>query len=260
MTRYILASRPVDGLELLTLNRPDKLNALCTPLLEQLAEALSRAEADPSVRVVALTGAGGRAFAAGADIAEYRGRRTAAFVAYSLSSRVLFDRLEALDKPTIAAIDGYALGGGFEIALCCDVLIMTPGARVGLPEGLLGLCPGGGGTQRLIRSIGRHGTADLLLSGNRLTGERAYAMGLAAALVPAEELEAVVCAKAERMMAMAPMALSQMKRLIRLGADAALPTALSLEQETLFRLYQTDDAQEGIDAFLDKRKPTFRGS
>ena len=259
MTAYILASRPIEGLEVLTLNRPDKLNALCTPLLQQLAEALDRAEDDPAVRVVALTGAGGRAFAAGADIAEYRGRRTRAFVDYSLSSRRLFDRLEALSKPTIAAIHGYALGGGLEIALCCDVLIMTPEARIGLPEGLLGLCPGGGGTQRLIRSIGRHATADILLSGNRLSGDRAYALGLAAELVAADGLDQAVRKKAERMMAMAPQALTQMKRLVRLGADAALPAALSLEQEVLFRLYETDDAQEGIDAFLDKREPRFTG-
>ena len=256
---YLLRERPIDGLEVLTLNRPDKLNALCTPMLQDLATALDDAEADPAVRVVALTGTGGKAFAAGADINEYRGRRTKAFVDYQLSSRVLFDRLEALPKPTIAAIDGFALGGGFEVALCCDVLIVTPAARLGLPEGQLGLSPGGGGTQRLIRSIGRHATADLLLSGNRLSGERAYTMGLAAALVEPDGLAKAVQDKATRMMALGPKSQAEMKRLIRIGADAALPTALSLEQEVLFRLYETDDGQEGIDAFLDKRRPVFKG-
>ncbi|MEQ8965032.1 MAG: enoyl-CoA hydratase-related protein [Azospirillaceae bacterium] len=259
MSDFILAEDPAEGLRLLTLNRPDKLNALCTPLMADLARALDEAEADSAVRVVALTGAGDRAFAAGADIAEYRGRVTKAFVAFQHAGRRLFDRLEALRKPTVAAIHGYALGGGLELALCCDVLIVTPAARLGLPEGQLGLCPGGGGTQRLIRSIGRHATADLLLSGNRLSGERAYAMGLAAELVEPAGLREAVAAKAARMRALGPLAQAEMKRLIRQGADAALPTALTLEQETLFRLYETDDAQEGIDAFLDKRRPEFRG-
>ena len=259
MADYLLRHRPIEGLEVLTLNRTDKLNALCTPMMQELAAALDAVEADPAVRVVALTGAGGKAFAAGADINEYRGRRTKAFVAFQHAGRALFDRVEALSKPTIAAIDGFALGGGFELALACDVLIVTPAARLGLPEGLLGLCPGGGGTQRLIRSIGRHATADLLLSGNRLTGERAYAIGLAAALAEADGLGAAVEDKARRMMAIGPKAQAEMKRLVRIGGDAALPTALSLEQEVLFRLYETDDGQEGIDAFLDKRKPVFKG-
>ena len=249
-----------DAIAWITLDRPDKLNALSTRMIGDLENILARLEDEPALRVVVLSGAGERAFAAGADIAEYRGRNTKGFVAYQYRSRRIFDRLEALPKPTIAAVSGFALGGGFELALCCDVLVVATSARLGLPEGQLGLCPGGGGTQRLIRSIGRHLTADLLLSGNRLTGERAHAIGLAAEVAPPEALRGAALAKARRMLALGPLAQAEMKRLIRLGTDAALPTALALEQEALFRLYETDDAQEGIAAFLDKRQPIYRGA
>ncbi len=251
----------VDGaIAILRLNRPEKLNALSTPLLEAFAAALDAIEADAAIRVVVLTGVGDRAFAAGADIAEYQGRRDAAFIAYQISSRRLFDRLEELRLPTIAAINGYALGGGLELALCCDVLVVSTSARLGLPEGMLGLSPGGGGTQRLLRSIGRHATADLLLAGARLSGERAHVLGLAAALAAPEALLTAALDKARAMLKLGPLAQAEMKRLLRLGPDAALPAALSLEQEVLFRLYGTADGQEGIDAFLAKRPPSFKGA
>lgn len=218
----------------LTFNRPDKLNALSTPLLDQFEAALDGIEADPGVRVVVLTGAGHRAFVAGADIAEYRGNRTAEFNAYQLRSRALFDRLEAFSKPTIAAIRGYALGGGFEIALCCDILICARDARLGLPEGLLGLCPGGGGTQRLTRAVGRYVAADMLLAARRITGERAYQLGIAAECVAAEDLDAAVLKRIDALLAVAPSAQAAMKALIRKGPDMPLPDALTLEQDMLF--------------------------
>jgi enoyl-CoA hydratase/carnithine racemase len=139
------------------------------------------------------------------------------------------------------------------------VIVVSTSARLGLPEGLLGLSPGGGGTQRLIRSLGRHVAADVLLTANRLRGERAWQLGLAAALCDPEALIETVLEKARYMLKLAPLSLTEMKRLIRLGADAALPTALAFEQEVLFRLYCSDDGQEGIEAFLDKRDPQFRG-
>jgi len=256
----ILLDRPEDGVAVITLNRPEKLNALSTPLLAEFSAALDQAEADPAVRVVIITGAGDKAFAAGADIAEYRGRREKAFMDFQLAGRKINDRLEAFPKPTIAAVNGYALGGGFEIALCCDMIVVSTTARLGLPEGLLGLSPGGGGTQRLIRSLGRHVTAELLLTAWRMKGERAHQLGLAAALAEPEKLMETALDKARAMLKVAPLALAEMKRLIRIGADAALPTALALEQEVLFRLYVSDDGQEGIAAFLDKRSPQFKGS
>jgi enoyl-CoA hydratase len=256
----VLFDKPEKGVGVLTLNRPEKLNALSTGLLGALSAALDAVEADPDVRIVILTGAGEKAFAAGADIAEYQGRREKAFMDFQFGGRRVNDRLEAFPKPTIAAVNGYALGGGFEIALCCDVIVVSTSAQLGLPEGLVGLSPGGGGTQRLIRSLGRHVTADLLLSAGRLKGERAFQLGLAAALCEPEALMETALSKARAMLKVAPLALAEMKRLIRIGADAALPTALALEQEVLFRLYCSADGQEGIDAFLEKRAPQFKGA
>lgn len=248
-----------DHIALLTFNRPDKLNALSTPMLEELEAHLRRIETDVRLRVVILTGAGEKAFVAGADIGEYADGSAQAFIDYQLNSRRLFDYIEAFPKPIIAAVNGYALGGGFEIALCCDVLVVSTAARLGLPEGLLGLCPGGGGTQRLTRAVGRYAAADVLLSGRRLSGQRAYELGLAAEIAEPEQLLDVALQKAEYMLKVAPLAQREMKRLIRVGMDGSLPTGLSLEQEVLFRLYGTEDGREGIAAFVEKRSPQFRG-
>lgn len=247
------------GIVRLTFNRPEKLNALSTPLIARLDEELGRIAGDPAVRVVILTGAGERAFIAGADIAEYRGNRSREFIAYQLDSRRVFDRIEALPKLTIAAIRGYALGGGFEIALCCDIIVCATSARLGLPEGLLGLSPGGGGTQRLTRAVGKHMASDIMLAARRMTAERAYQLGIAAALVPDDDLQATALERARAALKVAPLALAEMKRLIRQGPDSALASAQSFEQEVLFRLYGTSDGQEGIAAFLDKRDPNFKG-
>lgn len=248
------------GVVLLTLNRPEKLNALSTPMIRSLEAELDAIASDPSVRVVILTGAGDRAFAAGADIAEYRGNRSAAFADYQFESRRVFDKLETLPQPTIAAIRGYALGGGFEIALCCDLIICSTSARLGLPEGLIGLSPGGGGTQRLTRAVGKHVASDIMLAARRITGERAYQMGLAIELTEDGELMEAALGRARAMLKLAPRAQTEMKRLIRQGFDAPLPVAQSFEQEVLFRLYGSHDGQEGIEAFLDKRQPEFTGN
>lgn len=242
----------------LTFNRPDKLNALSLPMMEEFDAALDAAAADSAVRVLVLRGAGGRAFVAGADIAEYTGDRRVAFIAYQLNSRRIFDKLERLPKPVICAVDGFALGGGFEIALCCDILLVTPQAQLGLPEGRLGLCPGGGGTQRLVRAVGKFAASDLMLAGWRMSGPRAHALGLAAEVT--EDLDAAIAARARACLKVAPQAQAEMKRLMREGADAPVETAKSFEQEVLFRLYSSADGQEGIAAFLEKRDPVFRGA
>ncbi len=179
----------------LTFNRPDKLNALSTPLMMEFDAALDAVEGE-GVRVLVLRGAGGRAFVAGADIAEYRGDRRAEFISYQMNSRRVFDRLERLPLPVICAIDGFALGGGFEVALCCDIILVAEDAQLGLPEGRLGLSPGGGGTQRLVRSVGRHAAADLMLAAWRMSGRRAHELGLAAECVPAGDLSEAVLTRA----------------------------------------------------------------
>jgi enoyl-CoA hydratase/carnithine racemase len=260
MTDAVLISETIEpGIVRLAFNRPDKLNALSSEVIRRLDEALDRIAADSGVRVVILTGAGERAFVAGADIGEYRGRRAKPFIAYQHESRRVFDKLESLPKPTIAAIRGYALGGGFEIALCCDVILCAASARLGLPEGLLGLSPGGGGSQRLVRAAGKYVASEVMLGARRITGERAFQLGLAAAVCPDEELTTAALERARAMLKVAPLAQAEMKRLIRIGPDAALPAAQTLEQEVLFRLYGTDDAEEGVAAFLDKRAARFRG-
>ena len=259
MADVLLRDEPEPGIARLTFNRPDKLNALSPPMVRALEAELDAMASDRSTRVLILTGAGERAFVAGADIAEYRGERTAEFISYQLESRRVFDKLEALPKATIAAVRGYALGGGFEIALCCDVIICGMSARLGLPEGLLGLSPGGGGTQRLTRAVGRIVASDIMLAARRITGERAYQLGIAAELCPDEDLMVTALDRARAMLTVAPLAQAEMKRLIRQGPDAALPVAQGFEQEVLFRLYGSKDGREGIEAFLDKRAPVFRG-
>jgi enoyl-CoA hydratase/carnithine racemase len=259
MSDLVLRAEPVPGVVCLTFNRPDKLNALSTPLIRQFERALDEIAANRAVRVVVLQGAGDKAFVAGADISEYRGYRPEAFSAYQFESRRVFDKLEALPQPTIAAVHGYALGGGFEIALCCDLLVCARSARLGLPEGLLGLSPGGGGTQRLTRAVGKVMASDIMLAARRITGERAFQIGLAAELVDDAALVETALGRARAIMKVAPRAASEMKRLIRQGADAALPTALAFEQEVLLRLYGSADGREGVEAFLDKRDPQFKG-
>jgi enoyl-CoA hydratase/carnithine racemase len=180
-------------------------------------------------------------------------------VAYQRDGRELFGYLDRFPKPVIAAVNGYALGGGFEIVLCCDVIIASARASFGLPEGLLGLCPGGGGTQKLTRAVGRYVAADVLLSARRLTAREAQAIGLVNEVVEPDALLGAALEKAESMRRVAPLAQREMKRLIRQGPDGPLETGLSFEQEVLFRLYHSRDATEGIHAFVDKRQPEFRG-
>lgn len=252
------------GVRQLLFNRPDKLNALSSPLMDEFDLALDAAAHDTSVRVIVLRGAGGRAFVAGADIAEYQGDKRAAFIAYQMNSRRVFDKLERLRKPTICAIDGFALGGGFEIALCCDIIVVSEAAQLGLPEGRLGLSPGGGGTQRLVRAVGKYAASDLMMAGWRWSGRRAYELGVASECVAAatgtDNLGQVVLTRARACLKTAPLAQAEMKRLLREGYDAPSEAAKSYEQEVLFRLYSTHDGQEGIDAFLEKRDPEFKGT
>ena len=255
----VLRTATQPGVVTLTFNRPDKLNALSVALLDRLDAHLTAIASDRDVRVVILRGAGPKAFVAGADIADYQGRQYANFVAYQLRSRELFDRLECLAQPTLAVVDGYALGGGFEIVLCCDLIVCTTRAQLGLPEGRLGLSPGGGGTRRLTQALGKHAAADVMLAGWRMDGARAWQLGLACCCVEPAELEEAVAVRVRALLKQAPLAQAQMKRLMREGVDASAATAKSYEQEVLFRLYNTTDGQEGIDAFLAKREPKFKG-
>jgi enoyl-CoA hydratase len=248
-----------DAIRLLTLNRPEKLNALSTPMLEQLGRALDEARADQACRVVVLTGAGDRAFVAGADIGEYAEQSHEAFDAYQRFSRRLFSSLDDFPKPVIGAVNGYALGGGFEVALCCDLLIASTSARFGLPEGRLGLVPGGGGTQRLTRAVGPYLAADVLLTARRLTAEEAREASLVSAVVELGELIEVAMAKAKAIVEIAPLAAGEMLGLTRAAMETPLEEGLSTEQDALAGLRRSADAEEGIRAFVEKREPRFTG-
>jgi enoyl-CoA hydratase len=260
VTTELVLSERRDVALVLTFNRPDKLNALSTVMLNEFERRLDEAERDDEVRVVVLTGAGGKAFVAGADIGEYAEQDEEAFGEYQRFSRRLFSRLDRFPKPVVGAVNGYALGGGFEIALCCDVLVASSNARFGLPEGLLGLSPGGGGTQRLTRAAGPFVAADVLLSARRLTAEDAFRVGLVAEVVEPDRLMDAALEKAEAMAKIAPLASAGMLRLIEIAGDAPLEDGLTLEQEALARLRASADAAEGIDAFVNKREPKFRGA
>ena len=248
------------AVRILTFNRPEKLNALSTAMLEELERALDDARDDVDGRVVVLTGAGERAFVAGADIGEYAQQTDEDFDTFQRSCRRIFDSIDLFPKPVIGAINGYALGGGFEIALCCDVLIASTEARFGLPEGLLGLVPGGGGTQRLTRAAGPLVAADLLLSARRLSAEEALRAGLVSEVVEPDRMLDATLAKAEAMLKVAPSAATEMLGLVRTAMEASLEDGLTIEQNALMRLRRTADAAEGVRAFVEKRAPRFEGS
>jgi enoyl-CoA hydratase len=248
-----------DAIRVLTFNRPDKLNALSSAMLAELEHELEAARDDAACRVVVLTGAGDRAFMAGADIAEYAEQTDEDFDAFQRSCRRIFDAIDRFPSPVIGAINGYALGGGFEIALCCDILVARRTARFGLPEGLLGLVPGGGGTQRLTRAVGPFVAADVLLSARRLTADDARIAGLVSEMVDADVLAAAV-AKAEAIAKLAPLAVAELLGLVRTAMEDPLDDGLTHEQNALMRLRRTEDAAEGVRAFVEKRQPRFRGS
>ena len=213
------------GVGWITLNRPDKLNALNREVFERLGGALDALEASEEAVVGVLQGSG-RAFAAGADIEDYVGITVRDYRAFMDIGRAVTDRLAALAKPVIAAVQGFALGGGFELVLACDLVVAADNARLGLPEPKLGLVPGGGGTQRLPRLVGRVRGNELLLTGRFLTAEEAREWGLVNRVVPKDELQEAVAGLAASIAAQAPLAVSMIKRLVREGLEAPLATAL----------------------------------
>src|SRR5262245_43519960 len=246
-----------DGIAWITLNRPDKLNALNAEVFRRLSEVLERLESgDCAVGV--LHGAG-RAFAAGADIQDYVEITVEDYRAFMDVGRAPTDALARLSKPVIAAVQGFALGGGFELVLACDLVVAAENARFGLPEPKLGLAPGGGGTQRLPRILGRTRALEVLLAGRVLTGAEAYEWGLATRVVPKEELLAAAAELAQAIVALAPAPLATIKRIVDEGMALPLAEALTLEQDETAKLIVTPDALEGIAAFVEKREARFPG-
>ncbi|MFI7063725.1 enoyl-CoA hydratase/isomerase family protein [Kribbella sp. NPDC050124] len=242
----------------LRIDREEALGALSRSLVETLGEHLDRLHGDPGIRVLVLTGTG-RGFVAGADIGEYDRVTPAAFDEYQRLSRRTFSALERLPQFTIAAVNGYALGGGMELALCCDLIMASERAKFGLPEVKLGLIPGGGGTQRLARAAGIRFAKEATVTGRFYRPEQLRGRGVVSAVCPPEELMPTVMRLAQTIAANAPLAVRAAKRIVDLGADVPLEVGLGLEQQALSDLYRSRDAAEGIAAFIEKRDPKFTG-
>jgi enoyl-CoA hydratase len=242
---------------LLTLNRPDALNALDTATLEALGARIDEAK-DARVRAVVVTGAG-RAFAAGADIAAMRKLSPAEADAFSRLGHTVFASLEALAVPTIAAVNGFALGGGCELALACDWIYASSKARFGQPEVNLGLLPGFGGTSRMVRRVGIAWANELVLSGEPIDAETAQRIGLANRVFEPDALLDAALAIGEKIATKGPVAVALAKRVMQEGQDADLRTAHALEQNAFGLVFASDDHCEGMDAFLAKRTALFQG-
>ena len=242
----------------ITLNRPAKLNALSPGVFELIDQHVGRFSASEEARVCIMHGAG-RAFAAGADIEHYVGLTVGEYAEFMRLGNGVQQHLTECGKPLIAAVHGYALGGGLELALCCDLIIAEPDAQLGLPEARLGLLPGGGGTQRLPRLIGAVRTAELLMTGRSMSGAEAVSLGLALPLGEATTALAAAELLAQRICRTAPAAVRMAKQLLQVSRDTPMPACLAAEQAVGAMLYATQDAREGIAAFVEKRRPVFGG-
>jgi enoyl-CoA hydratase len=247
------------GVAWLTVNRPDKLNALNRAIVEEIARAARRAIEDPAVGVLVVTGQGEKAFVAGADIAEMAALDPRGAESFAHELQESFAVLERSPKPVVAAVNGFALGGGCELALACHVRIAADTARFGQPEVGLGLIPGAGGTQRLPRLIGQGRALDLILTGEVVDAADALRIGLVDRVVPAAELRATVAAYGAKLLTRSGIALSRALEAVLSGAGMALPDALRLEASLFGLGFATEDMREGTRAFLEKRKPRFVG-
>jgi enoyl-CoA hydratase len=238
------------------LNRPDKLNALDYDLMTQVIEALEKVDADPNIRCMLLTG-DERAFAAGADINEMAGAS-----AIEMDQRNMFGRWSRITrtrKPIVAAVSGYALGGGCELMMCCDIVIASETARFGQPEINLGIIPGAGGTQRLTRALGKARAMDLILTGRMITAQEALAMGLVSRVVPAEHYFDEALKVCNELCEKAPLAVQAGKEAVATAFETALSEGIEFEKKLFYMLFATDDQKEGMRAFIEKRSPVFAG-
>jgi len=248
---------PVDGVALVSIDRQEALNALSFAVLEQIAAALEELDARPGCRAIVLTGAGERAFAAGADI-----RELAVQTPVTLARGGDFDRWDRIDrirKPVIAAVRGVALGGGCELAMACDLIVAGESAQFGQPEIKLGVMPGAGGTQRLTRAIGRAKAMELILTGRSIGAREAEGLGLVTAVVPDEATIQAALELGARIAAMPPVAVAAAKAAVRRAEEVPLSEGLRWERQTFFLLFATEDQTEGMAAFVEKRPPKWNG-
>ncbi|GAB4230382.1 MAG: enoyl-CoA hydratase-related protein [Deltaproteobacteria bacterium] len=243
----------------ITFNRPKALNALNPATVRELGAALEEVSKREDVGVVLLTGAGEKAFVAGADISVMKDFTTLEALDFALLGQRVLSFLEAMPQPVIGVINGFALGGGCEVAMACDLLIAADTARFGQPEVNLGIIPGYGGTQRLPRLVGRNLAKELVLTGEMITAQRAYEIGLVNRVVPAADLMAAARETAKKILSRGPVAVRTAKMAMNRGLDLDLNNACALEASLFAAGFSTRDRTEGIDAFLGKRKPAFTG-
>lgn len=252
--------READGrVAVVTLSRPEAFNAFNTEQLETLREAVATVGADREIRAVILTGEGRRAFASGADIREMSSKSPTEALAFATLGQAVTTAIEATPQPWIAAVNGYALGGGCEMALACDIRIASENAQLGQPEVTLGIPPGWGGTQRLARVVGSGHAAELILTGRRLKAQEALRIGLVNAVYAQDELMPKALEMAELIASNAPLAVSAARKAIQLAATTDLATGLTHEAQVFALLFDSADQKEGMGAFNEKRDANFTG-
>ena len=254
---YILTKKK-DFVCTLTINRPESLNALNTDVLKALEKAVDDADGDEAVRVVVITGAG-RAFVAGADIEEMADLGMGEGRAFGKTGQRLFRRIEKMEKPTIASVNGFALGGGCELALSCDMRIASDQAVFGQPEVGLGITPGFSGTQRLAAIVGKAKAAEMILTAQNIDAQTALSIGLVNRVVPADKLAEETAALAAKVAANAPLAVRWANSAIKRGLRTDFDTGISIESDLFGMCFATEDQKEGMRAFLERRKPEFKG-
>ena len=242
----------------LTINRPDKLNALNSSVHLEGVQALDELRMDDSVRVVVITGSGEKSFIAGADISEFEGK-TPVTQRATFQERTLFNTIDSFPKPVIAMVNGFCLGGGNELALACDLRVCSENARFSQPEINLGIIPGGGGTQRLTRLIGEGRSMEICLTGDMIDAETAHRFGLVNHVYPQAELKAKTMELASKIAEKAPIALQLVKEAVKFASRSNLDEGLRREVDLFAICFSTQDKKEGVSAFLEKRKPDFKG-
>lgn len=248
-----------EGIATLIINRPQVLNALNRETINELDRALDELVEENGIRVIIITGAGERAFVAGADVQEFQKMNPDEALNFSRKIQSVFLKIERLKKPVIAAINGYALGGGLELCMACDIAYASEKARFGQPEINLGIIPGAGGTQRLSRLVGKQRAKELVFTGEIIDAAEAFRIGLINKLFPPERLMSEVKALAEKISSKGAIALEMAKLVVEEGYGLDLYTAHALEAKAFALLFATEDQKEGISAFLEKRKPVFKG-
>jgi len=251
------AAGTLDGVALVALDRPKVLNALDFTLVAELADALEALDRGPACRAVVITGAGDRAFAAGADIRELAARTPAALIADDEFRH--WDRIDRIRIPLIAAVRGFALGGGCELAMACDLLVAGEGAKFGQPEIKLGVIPGAGGTQRLTRAIGKAKAMEMILTGRTIGAREAEANGLVTRVVPDDEVVGSALELAAAIAAMPPLAVIAAKEAVNRAEELGLDAGLAFERRVFYLQFATEDRREGMAAFIEKRRPAWKG-